>query len=278
VTSAADQVDIALALRFGEQAVTLARQLGAGRLLIESLAAFSDACYLAGEPPWGLRAGQEAVERARQLGDDVLLGRSLAGYLVCNPVIDPVHAGPLFTEAIACTQRSGDHVIADLVHNIAGVHALLAGDIPAARAHLLQAAQAMQAIGDDNPHLSVNMGWMLRQDNDPAGARASFQAALRITRRHGDRPGIAHATLGLACLAADTGDWHRAAVLHGAAQAFRDPTGLPWEELEARYRHDSLDQVRAHLGPEQSGRAHAMGMALSPGDTLDLASGKAGPA
>jgi predicted ATPase/class 3 adenylate cyclase len=276
-TRAADQVDIALALRLGDQAVTLARQLQDGRLLIESLAALSDACYLAGEPQRGLRAGQEAVQRARQLGDDVLLGRSLAGYLVCDPVIDPVHAGPLFTEAIACTQRSGDHVIADLLYNIAGMHALLAGDIPAARAHLHRAAQAMQAIGDENPHLSVNMGWMLRQDHDPAGARASFQAALRVTRRHGDRPGIAHATLGLACLAADAGDWHRAAALHGAAQAFRDPTGLPWEELEARYRQDSLDQVRAHLGPEQSGRVHAEGMALSSADALDLASGKAGP-
>jgi len=119
------------------------------------------------------------------------------------------------------------------------------------------------------------MGWVLRQDHDPAGARASFQAALRISRRTGDRLGIAEACLGLACLAADAGDWHRAAVLHGAAQAFLDPTGRPWEELEARYRHDSLGQVRAHLGPEQSGRAHAEGMALSFNQALDLAAGKA---
>jgi hypothetical protein len=80
---------------------------------------------------------------------------------------------------------------------------------------------------------------------------------------------------GLACLAADKGDWHRAAVLHGVAQAFLDRTGLPWEELEARYRRDSLDQVRAHLGQEQFERAHAGGMALSFGDAFDLATGKA---
>ena len=31
---------------------------------------------------------------------------------------------------------------------------------------------------------------------------------------------------------------------------------LPWEELEARYRRDSLDQVRALLGQEEFERAH----------------------
>jgi hypothetical protein len=67
-------------------------------------------------------------------------------------------------------------------------------------------------------------------------------------------------------------------VLHGAAQAVLDPTGQRWQELEARYRQDGLDRVRAHLGQEQSGRAHAMGMALSLTQALELASGKADPA
>ena len=135
----------------------------------------------------------------------------------------------------------------------------------------------MRAIGDENPYLSNNMGWVLRQDHDPAGARSSFQAALRITRRHGDRWGIAYASLGLACLAARCQSPASAAVLHGAAQAFLDQTGRPWEELEARYRQDSLDLVRAHLGQQQSELAHAIGMALSSGDALDVASGKAAP-
>jgi hypothetical protein len=43
-------VDIAMARRLGEQAVRLARQLGADRLLIGSLAALSATYFLAGEP------------------------------------------------------------------------------------------------------------------------------------------------------------------------------------------------------------------------------------
>jgi tetratricopeptide (TPR) repeat protein len=199
-------------------------------------------------------------------------------YLHCDALTGPAHARPLFTEAIACIKRSGDHLIGYYLNNYAGVHALLAGDIPAAQAYLQQAAQAMRASGEENFDLSINNGWVLRQDNDPDGARASFEAALRISRRNGDRSGIANASLALACLAADAGDWRQAAVLHGAAQAFLDPTGQPWEELEARYRNDSLGQLRAHLSQEQFELAYAKGMDLSSDQALTLASGKALPA
>jgi len=275
---AAVHVQIARARELGEQAVTLARQLDAGRLLIGSLAALSYVYCQAGEPERGLPPGREAVQRARQLGDDVLLGESLTDYLLCDVLIDPAHAGPLFAEAIACTQRSGDHLVAYYLHTESGVHALRTEDIAAARAHLQQATQAMRAMGDENTHLSINVGWVLRQESDWDGARSSFEEALRMSRRNGDRAGIAYASLGLACLAADTGDWDRAALLHGVAQAFLDPTGLPWQELEARYRRDSLGHVCARLGQEQFERAHAQGMALSVDQALDLASGMAQPA
>jgi hypothetical protein len=276
---AADFVDVGLAQRLGEQAVTLARQLDAARLLIESLTALSAACFLVGQPERGLPPGQEAVERAGRLGDDVLLGESLAVYLMCDAVIDPAHAGPLYTEAIACTQRSGDHLYASFLANNASMLALQAGDIPAARAYMHQAAQAFHAIGEEeDPRLLVNLGLVLRQDHDPHAARSSFEAGLRMSRRTGDRFTIAYASLGLACLAADTGDWHRAAMLHGIAQAFLDRTGQPWHQPEARYRQDSLDQVRDHLGHEQFERAYASGIALKADEALDLAAGRNHPA
>ena len=270
-------VDVARGLRLGEQAVRLARPLNTGRLLIESLAVLSIACYNAGEPQRGVAPGREAVQRARQLGDDVLLGMSSTAYLLCDVLIDSAHARPLFTEAIACTQRSGDHLFAFALNNYAALRALSAGDISAARVYLRQAAQAMEASGEENPRLSVNMGWVLRQDNDPEAARSSFGAALQVSRRNGDRTGIAYAGLGLACLAADEGDWDQAAVLHGVAQAFLGRTGQPWQELENRYRQDSVGQVRAHLGREQFERARAEGMALNFDQALDLVSAKALP-
>jgi len=267
-------VDVATASRLGERAVELARQLGAGRLLIESLVVLCSACYFAGEPERGIPLSQEAVERARPLDDDIVLAETMSGYLLCLDLVDPGRAEPLFAEAIACTRRSGDQLFAGILHNNAGVHALRAGDIPAARAHLEEAAQVMRAIGERGPHVSANLGWALREDGDPDGARSSFAAALRMSRRNGEGSGLAYAALGLACLAADGGEWSRAGVLHGAAQAFLDRTGEIWQQPEARYRQVNLDRIRAHLGDEQIDGAYARGLALSFEDALDLAVGQ----
>ncbi len=118
---------------------------------------------------------------------------------------------------------------------------------------------------------------MLRAEGDLDGARSALEAVLRIGRRNGDNWNMAGAILGLALLAGDAGDWDRAAALHGAAQAIQDRTGNPWQKLDARYRRDSLDQARAHLGDEQLERAYAQGMALSLDKALHLPLPKAGP-
>jgi predicted ATPase/class 3 adenylate cyclase len=272
---AAQPVDLATARQLGEWAVEFARQLHDDRLLIESLAALGSTYYLAGEPHRGLPLAEESVERARQLGDDVLLAKSLMRYLMASDRIETARSERLFAEAIACTERSGDTLTGSFLHGNAGILALRKGDIPAARAYLQQAAQAMRALGYESPAMPITMGWVLRQDNDPDGARASFEAALRISRRNGYLFDIAYASLGMACVAADLSDLHRAAELHGVAQAFLDRMGEPWPEPEAHYRRDTLLKVAASLGQEQFEKAYAKGMALSFDEALGLAFGTA---
>jgi hypothetical protein len=82
---------------------------------------------------------------------------------------------------------------------------------------------------------------------------------------------MAEAILGLASLDGDLGDWPGAAVLHGAAQALLDQTGIPWDTFTARYRQESLDQADAALGDEQFQRTYARGIALSFDQAIDLA-------
>jgi len=266
-------IDGAAARQLAEQAVQVARQLGDERLLSGALAALCGAYFFAGEPEAGRPFGQESVERARRLGDDVQLASSLLTYLM---TIDPARSGPLYTEAIACTERSGDHLANSTLHDNAGADAMAAGDLPAARAHLEAAGQAAQQIGRESATLPADLGYVLRAEGDLDGARSAFQASLRIGRRSGGNWHMAAAILGLACLAGDAGDWDRAAALHGAAQAFRDRTGNPWHVYEARGRRDSLDRARAQLGDEQLERAYAQGMALSLDKALDLALSRTG--
>ena len=67
-------------------------------------------------------------------------------------------------------------------------------------------------------------------------------------------------------------------MLHGAAQALLDRTGVAWSESDARDRQHSLGQARARLGDPQLERAYAHGKALSLDKALELAFPKAGPA
>jgi len=269
--SVAQFTDLALARQLAEQAVQIARQLGDDRLLIRSLGQLCSAYFFGGDLEAGLTFGQESVERAQRLGDDVLLAQSLMGYLMTIGTIDPAGALPLYTEAIACTERSGDHLTNSILHDNASITALEAGDLPAARAHLEAGTQTAQQIGRESATLRADLGYVLRAERDLDGAQSAFQASLRIGRRNGDNWHMAMAILGLALLAGDAGDWDRAAVLHGVAQALRDRTGNPWHVNEARDRQDSMHQARAHLGDKELKRAHAQGMALSRDKALDLA-------
>ncbi len=279
VTAVGPFVDIVPARQCGEQAVELARQLHDDRLLIDALGMLCGAYYFAGESDreQGFRLGRDAVERARRFGDDILLGQCLMCWLLFSELIEPHLSGPLLAEAIACTERSGDQLMNSFVHNNAAVHALGAGDILAARTHLEQAGQATREIGPEGLNELANLGWVRRAEGDLDRARSVFEACLRRSRRNGEQSNIAYANIGLACLAADQGDWYRAATLHGVAQVFLARTGQAWEDLEARYRQDSLAQVRAGLGDERFNRAYAKGMTLSPDEAFRLALGPSAP-
>jgi MalT-like TPR region len=149
----------------------------------------------------------------------VLLGESLFAYA---SAARPEECAPLFAEAIACTERTGDLFTRLTAHNNAGFIALTVGDIPAARAHLEAAVRAAETIRF--PHLIAlgNLAEVRRAEHDLDGARSGFQDVVRMARRTGDKYALAGAILGLACLAADLGDWHRAAVLYGAEHALAD--------------------------------------------------------
>jgi predicted ATPase/class 3 adenylate cyclase len=272
-------IDLAASLRLGEQAVEGARELGDDRLLIEALAAQCSGHYFMRQYQEGFAFGQEAVQRARRLGDDVLLGGALMSTLMSSYPLDRALSRELFAEAMACTSRSGDLMTVYHLHNNAGVQALLSGDMPAARVHLEQAEQGGRTIGEDNSVVSINLGWVLRAEKDVGASRGMFESALRMGRRAGQRYVLAYAALGLACLAGDLGDWHRAAALHGVAQGFLDRIGdRRWQEPEEGYRRSSISQIRSQLGDEQLEQTRAEGTALGFDDAINAALGRNRPA
>jgi predicted ATPase/transcriptional regulator with XRE-family HTH domain len=262
--------DLATGLRLAEQADEIAGSLGDDRLLALSRGTLGWACYSAGELDRARTLTQEAVGRARLLGDDVLLGMCLN---MQARAVGAAASGPLYAEAIACTERSGDIRTRRTLLNNAGAAALEMGDIPAARAYLEAAVRVAKAIGEPHPSPSENLGWVLRAEHELDESRSRFEEALKTSCRIGSKRSMASAINGLASLATDLGHWHRAATLHAAAQALLDQTGVQWEALDLGERQESLSQARAALGEEQAQRAYARGMALSLDQVIDFALG-----
>jgi hypothetical protein len=189
---------------------------------------------------------------------------------------DPAQSVALFSEALACAQRTGDHTLTHLLENNAAVFALETGDIPSAREHLKRATRAGEAIGALDETVTTNQGWALREQGDPGNSRVKFEQTMQRCRHNGNRLGIAYAVLGLACVAVDDCDWLRAAALFGTADGLFDGVGHTCEELEADYRRAGIEKVREHLGDERFGRAYAEGRELSFEQISALASVGAG--
>ena len=267
-------IDLTVSVQLAEQSDQLASQLDDNRLLARSRGTLAWVYRKAGEFERARLLAQESVQRAREFGDDFLLVHALTSYIA---TVDAAVAPPLFEEAIACSERAGNLLDYYYLHNNAGCNELELGDIPSARAHLEAAIRAAQGMGYRPIHATNNLGEALLADHDIDSARRAFEHAIRISRHVGAKLNIGTAILGLACLAADMGEWHRAATLHGAAKALHDQTGHRWEVFPSRQRAESLDQIGAALGDEQLERDYAQGTALSFDDAINLALDKSSP-
>ncbi len=195
--------DMPTCLQLAEEADEVAGSLDDDRLLALSRATLAVAYYFAGDPERAKPLGAESAQRARPLGDDVLLGRCLLAYAMNGG------GAAVFAEAFACTERSGDLGIRQHLHSNAGDQALQRGDIPSARAHFEAAIRDAEALGTPASGHSLNLGMVLWAEQDLDGARSTFQEALRIGRRSGDKWIMAGVILGTGqqCCTASRRPW-----------------------------------------------------------------------
>jgi predicted ATPase len=265
-------VVLAMACRFADvetklavcgRAVEVSRRIENTPLLVEALIVQSMACAFTGDRVAGLPYGKEAITLSRSIGDDVLLAQSVIAYTLCLVEIDPVEAERLYEEGIGATVRSGDRFFNLMLHNNAGVLALVKGDLALARIHFEEGAQAREASGATGNEITNNLGWVFREEGDHARSRSEFARCLQVSRQTGDPYCLAYSVLGFACTASDEGEWERASTLHGLAQSFLDRIGTTLQPPESSYCQASLVDIVAHLGQQHFDRLYTEAKALS---------------
>jgi hypothetical protein len=75
----------------------------------------------------------------------------------------------------------------------------------------------------------------------------------------------------LAFVAANLGQWRRAAQLHGVADAFRDQTGQPWVSWYRPHQQESFEKVRAQLDNDEFEQSYTRARVLSFDEAVRLA-------
>ena len=254
-----------------DRAVGVARAGDALEPLVEALWVSCAAYAFAGDLQRSRRLGEEAVTLARELGDDQQLGIAIGMLLLGGQLAtaDVEEYRELLAEAIACAGRAGDQLLMVVLQNNAGNESLLKGDIDAARESFEQAERSMLEIGTRHGPLLVNIGWIHRVEGELDLAQARFDEVLRLARRQGDQLELGYATLGLACVAGDRENYDEAALLHGIAQRLFEIVGERVQHPELAYQEESVAAVRRALGSSYETR-YSAGRSMPVEAALDV--------
>ncbi len=262
-------LDRRLELATISEALDLAREDRDQELEAEVLSRYSRSQSDNGSDQVAIETGAEAVLLARQINDPVLLGSVLFQYAsVLDQAID-ASAEPVYLEALALVEHSGDIQTECLLHNNYALVLIDQGNLADARQHL-EAALTLLRKGATRTTTVYNLGWIFFQEGDSQRS-ASYQSdVLRSARLHGFTWMLPYSVLGLACSSAQLGASERAAVLHGGAAALLSASSDQWDILEGKIREREIAVLRERLGDDFE-RLYAEGLAMPHDEIVKLA-------
>ena len=197
---------------------------------------------------------EQATSMARALGERRILAIALnrQGVTLVSRR-DSEQGRVVLCESLSLSERHGDVELETLTRLVLAATDLADGNLAAAREHLEQMGRLFLKVP---PPVSLmcayttNLGWLELEEGEHEVAARRFLDALRRARLTGTSRVIPDAILGLARCATRRGDFERAAVLHGAADAASVALSKPWDPAEARFRDADRRVVQASLGDE----------------------------
>ena len=244
--------------RAGWQALGAAEELG------RTLARTGSALWRKGEYAAAEQVLSEGLALARTAQDRAYALNVLGN--VADDQGDMARARALTEEALAQFRQAGHKWGAAAAISNLGYYALCQHDYAAARPFLEEALVRCREIGDKQGMGAVlqNLGLVAHGQGDYAGARASYAEGLALCREIGDKVFIVYDLIGLAGVAAESGeDMRRAAQLAGAAEALRAAISMTLEPFERSIYERAVAAAQAGLGEEAFSAAFAAGQRMT---------------
>jgi predicted ATPase len=246
------------------------------RLRRRAVTAAAALALLQGDYEEATRLAEESVEIARAVGEGTDVANSLSNLgAIVLAAGDHQRARLLLEESVARAREAGDARIAALAINNLGDVALTTGDYPRAEALFEESLAILRERGDAaNVARSLyNLGAAAFRLGRRADAVERLRESANLCRRLGDKEDLAWCLEGFAALAAAEGDAERAALLIGAAGRLLGDMGAALKPFERQLHDETLDSVIAGLGDAAAMRVMERGAALTIDEAVGSALG-----
>jgi tetratricopeptide (TPR) repeat protein len=223
-----------------------------------------DAGYLAfwhGDDERSSSLQQQAVALGRQTNNPTITALALAGLARIALRTDVEAARQLCREALSVTENTADRAGRSSAMHVLGVAAQMAGDLIEAREVMAQRI----ALGRETGNLAIvsseagNLSMVERQLGNLDEAEALAREALSIDYQRGDELAIPWKVNGLAAVAADRGEFGRAATLIGIADAAMAAAGGAWPPDELINYNRTVALLTERMGTAEFERVRAAG-------------------
>lgn len=238
-----------------------------------------DAGYLAfwkGDDERSSSLQNRALELGRQTNNPSITALALVGLArIALRTTDVEEARRLCREALAVTDGTTDRVGRSSAMHVLGVAAQMAGDFLEARDVMSWRIALAREMGNLATVSSEagNLSMVERQIGNLDEAEALAREALDIDYRRGDGMSIPWKVNGLAAVAADRGQYDRAATLIGIADATMEASGGAWPPDERQHYERTVATLTQAMGSAEFDRARARGRSMTTAEGAEFALG-----
>jgi predicted ATPase/DNA-binding CsgD family transcriptional regulator len=267
------QGDYPRAAALAGEALTLARQIGDKRRVVDALNGLAVVARSGGNYAAARTMYRESLALLRDLGDRsgiafTLTYSGLAAWLGG----DYPEAARLFEESLLLSEELGDRqIISYTLFGMAQI-ACEKGEYDRARSLVTEAAVINRDLNDRRGLIRSlwGLGRVALGQDDLSVARASYEESLALAREIGDQWFVAAGMEGLAAVAAARKQPERAACLFGAASTLRKAIGAPMPTPHRTEHERGVAAARALLDERAFDSAWQHGSTLTPDQAIAI--------